>query len=607
MSLDTIGQKARTRIQTGLTAIGSTQSDAFPLSNNTEHEFTTVGSGTGCILPMAYPSPPSQVSVFNVGSNALAVYPPLGGTINGAAVNAPYSLAAGTGLTYWASSLSNWYSIQTSASGGGSGTVNSGSSGQVAFYGSSGTAVSGEALSSLIDAAIGNMQGDVLYRSASAWSALTPGTSGQFLQTQGASANPQWASPSGSGTVNSGSSGQVAYYGSAGTAVSGEALSSLIDSSIGKTQGDVLYRSASAWSVLAPGASGQFLQTQGASANPQWASPSASGTVNSGSSGQVAYYGSAGTAVSGEALSALIDSSIGNTQGDVLYRSASAWSVLAPGASGQFLQTQGASANPQWASASGSGTVNSGAATALAYYGATGTAVSGATKVGYDGTNNCLLWTGQPDPSSPVAGDQWFSSAAGGLVCCRFVDGSGKALITMDDGTFFRCGSCTTLATSSSLSTLLASPTNSWGSLTIPSGALKAGQVIEIDFQCLCSTISSPTFLMEVYFGSTVVANSSTQTMPTSITNGILANYHPVTLRIRSVGAAGSINAAGVSFATTAGAPTSWYWGTASRVYTDLTGINYNQANTLDLRGQWSVASSANTVQILGFTARLNG
>lgn len=42
---------------------------------------------------------------------------------------------------------------------------------------------------------------------------------------------------------------------------------------------------------------------------------------------------------------------IGSTQGDILYRGSSGWAVLAPGTSGQVLQTQGASANPQWANA----------------------------------------------------------------------------------------------------------------------------------------------------------------------------------------------------------------------------------------------------------------
>jgi hypothetical protein len=45
---------------------------------------------------------------------------------------------------------------------------------------------------------ISSTQGVVLYRSGSGWVALSPGTNGQFLQTQGAAANPQWATPSGS-------------------------------------------------------------------------------------------------------------------------------------------------------------------------------------------------------------------------------------------------------------------------------------------------------------------------------------------------------------------------------------------------------------------------
>jgi hypothetical protein len=51
-------------------------------------------------------------------------------------------------------------------------------------------------------------------------------------------------------------------------------------------------------------------------------------------------------------LTAWIDAAIGSTQGDILYRNASDWVVLAPGTSGYFLQTQGAAANPQWAAIS---------------------------------------------------------------------------------------------------------------------------------------------------------------------------------------------------------------------------------------------------------------
>src|SRR6185436_16476743 len=55
-------------------------------------------------------------------------------------------------------------------------------------------------LSSIIDRALGAAQGSVLYRGASAWAALGPGTAGHVLTTGGASANPAWAA-GGSGGV----------------------------------------------------------------------------------------------------------------------------------------------------------------------------------------------------------------------------------------------------------------------------------------------------------------------------------------------------------------------------------------------------------------------
>lgn len=62
---------------------------------------------------------------------------------------------------------------------------------------SSTTNVQDASLSTYLDT-ISATQGVVLYRSASGWVALSPGTNGQFLQTQGASSNPQWATPTGS-------------------------------------------------------------------------------------------------------------------------------------------------------------------------------------------------------------------------------------------------------------------------------------------------------------------------------------------------------------------------------------------------------------------------
>ncbi|MDE2099897.1 MAG: hypothetical protein KGL39_21770 [Patescibacteria group bacterium] len=55
--------------------------------------------------------------------------------------------------------------------------------------------------------------------------------------------------------------------------------------------------------------------------------------------------------VNGALLSALIDLQLGNTQGSILYRDASTWKALGPGASGEVLSTRGAGADPIWSSA----------------------------------------------------------------------------------------------------------------------------------------------------------------------------------------------------------------------------------------------------------------
>ena len=62
------------------------------------------------------------------------------------------------------------------------------------------------------------------------------------------------------------------------------------------------------------------------------------------------------TAVS---LSAILDSNIGSTQGEMLFRGSGGWVGLSPGTSGQLLQTKGAGADPAWTTISGVGTVTS--------------------------------------------------------------------------------------------------------------------------------------------------------------------------------------------------------------------------------------------------------
>jgi len=63
-------------------------------------------------------------------------------------------------------------------------------------------------------------------------------------------------------------------------------ISDILDWTSGATPafGDVLYRGASSWTRLAPGTSGQFLQTLGTGASPQWAAASVAGSALTGSS-----------------------------------------------------------------------------------------------------------------------------------------------------------------------------------------------------------------------------------------------------------------------------------------------------------------------------------
>jgi len=264
---------------------------------------------------------------------------------------------------------------------------------------------------------ISNVQGSILYRSASGWVALPPGAAGQFLETQGASANPQWATPTG-GTVTSVGLTAPAIFSVSGSPVVGAgtldfelvnqtartfwggpvsgspsvpsfrsievndlpAASSYLDT-VSATQGAVLYRSATGWTTLAPGTPGSVLTTGGAGANLSWTNSSGtvtsvgismpggftvtgspvvgSGTLNVGFANEPAGFvligPTSGTArapswralVASDLPAGYLDT-IGSTQGDVLYRSATGWAVLAPGTAGNVLSTGGAGANPSW-------------------------------------------------------------------------------------------------------------------------------------------------------------------------------------------------------------------------------------------------------------------
>lgn len=84
-------------------------------------------------------------------------------------------------------------------------------------------------VSTFLDAVFGATQGTVIYRGATGWAGLAPGTSGQYFETLGSGANPQWNTPSGSGNViTSGTitSGYLAVWNGATSVVADQYLPS---------------------------------------------------------------------------------------------------------------------------------------------------------------------------------------------------------------------------------------------------------------------------------------------------------------------------------------------------------------------------------------------
>jgi len=201
---------------------------------------------------------------------------------------------------------------------------------------------------------------------------LANGTTGQIL-TATTSGTPSWAAPAAS---------SVTFTGNTGTPFSGNAVTisggttgltfnastpsltmtgTLIlanggtSASLTASNGGIVYSTASAMAILAGTATANQILMSGTSSAPSWSTATYPATA--GTSGNVIT--SNGTNFSSATLTSVIDAALGSAQGDILYRNSTVWTVLAPGTSGQFLQTQGAAANPQWATgSSGFTTIN---------------------------------------------------------------------------------------------------------------------------------------------------------------------------------------------------------------------------------------------------------
>lgn len=383
--------------------------------------------------------------------------------------------AAGQFLATDGSGNTSW---QTSA-----GSVNPGVTNQMAFYASTGDVVSGTPDATILGGALtlgiaGTDAGSLILSGSTAqtvtlntaatagnWTFTLPvsgGSNGQVLTTNGSGVT-SWANLPGS--VNSGTANQLTYYAATGTAVSGNAnatisggaltlgvLSSVAGSLVltGSSSGTITVNTPAAagtWTLTLPdnnGTNGQVLTTDGNGVT-SWTASSGSGTVSSGNTSELAYYSSTGIVVSGNtnvraAAGALTLGVAGTAAGSLILSGATSgtvtlataaiaggWTLTLPatdGANGQALVTDG-SGNTTWAAVGGSGTVNSGNGDEIAYYSATGTAVSGNTNVRASAGTLTLGVNGS------VAGALSLSGSTLGVVTINTAASSGTWTLTL--------------------------------------------------------------------------------------------------------------------------------------------------------------------------------
>lgn len=107
------GGGSSTVFHDGLTATGTNQATALLVSGTT-NGFTTVGSGTGSLLPVIDTSGQPltggyDVEVLNSGANVLAVYPPTGQTIEGQSANASVTVYMNGDVHFTYRGAGAWY------------------------------------------------------------------------------------------------------------------------------------------------------------------------------------------------------------------------------------------------------------------------------------------------------------------------------------------------------------------------------------------------------------------------------------------------------------------------------------------------------------------
>jgi hypothetical protein len=316
-----------------------------------------------------------------------------------------FVLTLAAGVPTWAASTGGVTSFSAGTTGL---TPNTATTGAIVLAGTLTTANGGTGLSSFT-------AGDLVYfASGTSFTKLGIGTAGQVLTVNPGATAPQWSTGAASGvasisfgttglTPNTATTGAVVVAGTliavnGGTGISsyaqGEMLYANTTTTLDKVTANIttskkyLSQTGNGTAGLAP-TWGDVTATNiaGGTAGTLFYNTAADSTttLSIGTAYQLLGVNAGATAPSWQGLSSLIDNGLtAATQGQILYRNATAWVPLAVGTSGQVLTSGGAAANVSWTTAAGGLT----GFTAALNTGGTNTTVNVSSLVASGGTTN---------------------------------------------------------------------------------------------------------------------------------------------------------------------------------------------------------------------------
>ncbi len=253
-----------------------TANDFCTATSGTAIQCTTASTGSGNVVLATSPSIATPTLTGTVTLSGLTTAG-LVTTTSGGVLSSEATLAAGQFPALTGDVTNTAGSLATTVGSIGGKTVSLGgsftTSGSFTTVGAYGITLTAGATTALALPASGTVvatttvspaQGDILYYNGSAWTDLAHGTSGQFLQTQGASANPQWATV----TIGTASLTGVVTVPNGGT---GDTTLTAHGVLIGETTSPV--------NVSGAGTSGQLFIGQGATSDPSFQAMSQDCTI----------------------------------------------------------------------------------------------------------------------------------------------------------------------------------------------------------------------------------------------------------------------------------------------------------------------------------------